>query len=116
MSPISDTWPDVDSFLDCLEPEYADRVTSTVAFLQPRFHEIEAYATSLHPQMLPSRIITDCYTWGQSFVVFEILFSDELSWIFRFGMRTMDAYYNTPAQLERKILNEVAALRLVRER
>ena len=31
-------------------------------------------------------------------------------------MRPMDAYFNTAAQLERKILNEVAALHLVRQR
>ncbi|KAF8225361.1 hypothetical protein L208DRAFT_1306591 [Tricholoma matsutake] len=116
MPPISDTWPDVDAFLSCLEPDYADRVTSMVAFLRPRFNEIEAYATSLHSQNLPCRIISDCYTWGQSFTVFEIFFNDELSWIIRFGMRPMDGYFNTPAQLERKILNEVAALRLVRNR
>jgi len=116
MPPVSDTWPDVDAFLQSLEPELADRVTSMVSFLRPRFHQVEAYATSLHPLNLPCRIISDRYTWGQSFTVFEILFNDELSWIIRFGMRSMDTYFNTPAQLERKILNEVAALRLVRER
>lgn len=81
------------------------------------------------------------YTWGQSFVVFELVFEgageevwsgddvaevggsekqeqgqEEESWIIRFGMRPMDAYFNTAAQLERKILNEVAALHLVRTR
>jgi hypothetical protein len=116
MPPISDTWPDVDAYLASLEPEYADRVTSMVSFLQPHFAKLETYATSLHPQKLPCRIITNRYTWGQSFTVFEVYFNDELSWIFRFGMRPMDGYFNTPAQLERKILNEVAALRLVRER
>jgi len=116
MPPISDTWPDVDAYLASLEPEYADRVTSMVTFLRPRFAKLETYATSLHPEQLPCRIITNRYTWGQSFAVFEVCFNDELSWIFRFGMRSMDGYFNTPAQLERKILNEVAALRLVRER
>ncbi|KAF8064019.1 phosphotransferase enzyme family-domain-containing protein [Lyophyllum atratum] len=118
MPPISTTWPDVCASLTVLEPEYADRITSMVALLRPRFTDIEAYASSLHPTKpkLPCRIIADHYTWGQSFAVFEILFDDGLSWIMRFGMRPMDAYFNTAEQLERKILNEVAALQLVRER
>lgn len=116
MPPISDSWPDVDASLNALEPDYADRITSMVASLQSRFTQIAYYASSLHPTNLPCRIITDRYTWGQSFAVFEILFNDGLSWIIRFGMRPMDVYFNTAAQLERKILNEVAALRLVRER
>ncbi|GLB44217.1 putative phosphotransferase enzyme family protein [Lyophyllum shimeji] len=116
MPPISTAWPDVDASLAVLEPEYADRITSMVAFVTPRSKVIETYASSLHPTKCPCRIITDHYTWGQSFAVFEILFDDDVSWIMRFGMRPMDAYFNTAEQLERKILNEVAALQLVRER
>ncbi|KAF5376121.1 hypothetical protein D9615_007672 [Tricholomella constricta] len=116
MLPISNAWPDVQASLKALEPEYADRITSMVASLRPRFNDIETYASSLHPTKCPCRIISDLYTWGQSFAVFEIVFDDGLSWIMRFGMRPMDAYFNTAEQLERKILNEVAALRLVRER
>ena len=116
MPPISDNWPDVQASLDVLEPEYAERVTSMLDFLQPHFTHIANYATSLHPQRLACRLITDHYTWGQSFTVFEVLFSNDTSWIIRFGMRPMDAYFNTAAQLERKILNEAAALHLVRQR
>ena len=64
-------------------------------------------------QHLHCRPISGKYTWGPSFTVFEILFSDNNSWIKQFGMRPIDAYFNTAAQLERKILNEVAALHLV---
>jgi len=116
MPPISDAWPDVAASLAALDHDYADRITAIVSVLQPRFKDIEYFASSLHPTKHPCRIITDRYTWGQSFAVFEIILNDELSWIIRFGMRPMDAYFNTAAQLERKILNEVAALRLVRER
>ncbi|KAG5652057.1 hypothetical protein H0H81_006454 [Sphagnurus paluster] len=116
MPPISNSWPDVNASLNALEPEYADRITSMVDFIRPRTADIESYASSLHPTKCSCKIITDNYTWGQSFAVFEIVFSDGLSWIMRFGMRPMDAYFNTAEQLERKILNEVAALRLVRER
>jgi len=113
---ISDNWPDVAASLEIMEPEYAHRITSLVDQLKPCHDIISAYASSLHPQRLPCRLISDKYTWGQSFTVFEILFSDSSSWIIRFGMRPMDAYFNTAAQLERKILNEVAALHLVRQR
>ena len=113
---ISDNWPDVAASLEIMEPEYADRVTSMVDQIKPCHDIITAYASSLHPQCLHCRLVSDKYTWGQSFTVFEILFSDNSSWIIRFGMRPMDAYFNTTAQLERKILNEVAALHLVRQR
>ena len=113
---ISDNWPDVAASLEIMEPEYATRITSLVNQLKPSHDIISAYASSLHSQHLPCRLISDKYTWGQSFTVFEILFSDDSSWIIRFGMRPMDAYFNTAAQLERKILNEVAALHLVRQR
>ncbi|KDR78302.1 hypothetical protein GALMADRAFT_119330 [Galerina marginata CBS 339.88] len=116
MPPISDNWPDVTASLEIMEPEYASRVTSMVHQLNPHHRAIELYASSLHPQRLPCRLISDHYTWGQSFVVFELYFSDNVSWIIRFGMRPMDAYFNTAAQLERKILNEVAALHLVSQR
>ncbi|KAF8900125.1 hypothetical protein CPB84DRAFT_1680758 [Gymnopilus junonius] len=116
MSPISDIWPDVTASLEIMEPEYATRVTSMAEQLRPHHRAIESYASSFHPQQLPCRLVADHYTWGQSFVVFELFFSDNLSWIIRFGMRPMDAYFNTAAQLERKILNEVAALHLVRQR
>ncbi|KXN90430.1 hypothetical protein AN958_04299 [Leucoagaricus sp. SymC.cos] len=137
MAPISDTWPDVQLSLELLPPEFADRVTSLVQWLSPHFSDIEAYASRLHPRNRRCRIIKDNYTWGQSFAVFELVFEDERngesgdddrskegkeeeqeeeSWIIRFGMRPMDAYFNTAAQLERKILNEVAALHLVRTR
>ncbi|KAF8816895.1 hypothetical protein BYT27DRAFT_7205264 [Phlegmacium glaucopus] len=113
---ISDNWPDVAASLEIMEPEYAHRITSLVDQLKLCHDTISAYASSLHPQCLPCQLIPDKYTWGQSFTVFEILFSDNSSWIIRFGMRPMDAYFNTAAQLERKILNEVAALHLVRQR
>lgn len=117
MSPcISENWPDVAASLEIMEPEYAHRITSLVDQLKPSHDNISAYASSLHPQHLHCHLISDKYTWGQSFTVFEILFSDNSSWIIRFGMQPMDAYFNTAAQLERKILNEVAALHLVRQR
>ncbi|PPQ83221.1 kinase [Psilocybe cyanescens] len=115
MAPISDNWPDVAASLDMMEPEYVNRVISMVEQLKPHHRSIESYATSLHPRRLSCQLV-EHYTWGQSFVVFELLFSDNVSWIIRFGMRPMDAYFNTAAQLERKILNEVAALHLVRQR
>ncbi|KAF8970712.1 hypothetical protein BDZ97DRAFT_1790635 [Flammula alnicola] len=116
MPPISDNWPDVNASLEIMEPEYANRVISMVSQLKPHHSAIESYASSLHPQRLPCRLVADHYTWGQSFLVFELLFPSNMSWIIRFGMRPMDAYFNTAAQLERKILNEVAALHLVRQR
>lgn len=139
MAPISDTWPDVQLSLELLPPDFTDRVTSLVQWLTPHFSNIEAYTSSLHPRKRKCRIVKDNYTWGQSFVVFEIVFEgagecenavdqsdetekqkqveqEEESWIIRFGMRPMDAYFNTAAQLERKILNEAAALHLVRTR
>lgn len=115
MPPISDNWPDVEASLDIMEPEYANRVTSMVNQLKPHRRAIESYASSFHLQHLSCTLL-DHFTWGQSFVVFELLFADGSSWIIRFGMRPMDAYFNTAAQLERKILNEVAALHLVRQR
>lgn len=147
MAPISDTWPDVQLSLELLPPEFADRVTSLVEWLTPHFSNIETYVRGLHPKKRRCRIVRENYTWGQSFVVFEIVFNreedeeekgdgkqdedaqtvgetetgsngveEDESWIIRFGMRPMDAYFNTAAQLERKILNEVAALHLVRTR
>jgi hypothetical protein len=154
MAPISDTWPDVQLSLDILPPDYARRVTSLVDWLSPHFSNIEAYASGLHPHRRQCRIVRENYTWGQSFLVFEIVFEgvvgaregknvvvaradteekereekeekganvvkdeeEEESWIIRFGMRPMDAHFNTAAQLERKILNEVAALHLVSTR
>lgn len=141
MAPLSDTWPDVQLSLEQLPLEFADRVTSLVEWLTPHFENIETYVTSLHPRKRSCRIVKDNYTWGQSFVVFEIVFEGpeeektnndeddnsvavedttplqaEESWIIRFGMKPMDALFNTAAQLERKILNEAAALHLVRTR
>src|SRR5258708_7578628 len=114
MTPISDNWPDVQGSLEIMEPEYRMRITTMVDQLTPYRKSIESYASSLHPQRRSCRLL-DHYTWGQSFLVYELLF-DEESWIIRFGMRPMDAYFNTAEQLERKILNEAASLRLVRER
>jgi len=114
MTPISVNWPDVQGSLQIMEPEYAMRITTMVNQLTPYRKRIESYASSLHPQRRSCRLL-DHYTWGQSFLVYELLFDDE-SWIIRFGMRPMDAYFNTAEQLERKIQNEVASLRLVRER
>ena len=114
MSPISDNWPDIEASLEIMEPENATRITSMVDQLIPHRTKIESFASSLHPHRLPCRLL-DHYTWGQSFLVYELRFEDE-SWIIRFGMRPMDAYFNTAEQLERKILNEVAALHLVRQR
>ncbi|KAF9484191.1 hypothetical protein BDN70DRAFT_872888 [Pholiota conissans] len=116
MAPISDNWPDTRASLEIMEEEYTSRIISMVNQLMPHYATIESFATSLHPKRLPCRLITEHYTWGQSFLVFELLFQDNTSWIIRFGMRPMDAYFNTAAQLERKILNEVAALHLVRQR
>ncbi|KAF8999814.1 phosphotransferase enzyme family-domain-containing protein [Cyathus striatus] len=116
MAPVSTNWPDVESSLQLMDPDSAERVKSMVSFLRPRFPQIEAFASSNHPRNIPCHLIGDHYTWGQSFAVFEILFDDGTSWIIRFGMSPMDAYFNTAEQLERKILNEVAALHLVRQR
>lgn len=115
MSPISHNWPDLHASLEIMEPEYAMRITSMAHQLAPHRERIECYASSLHPQRRSCRLL-EHFTWGQSFLVYELLFHDSESWIIRFGMRPMDAYFNTAEQLERKILNEVAALRLVRER
>ena len=112
---ISDNWPDVAASLEIMEPKYVLQITSIVDQLKHSHDIITAYASSLHPQRLHCRLISDKYTWGQSFTVFEIFFSDNTSWIIRFGMRPIDDF-NTAAQLERKILNEVAALHLVRQR
>src|SRR6266511_5603895 len=114
MSPISKNWPNIEASLEIMEPENATRITSLVDQLIPHRTKIESFASSLHPRRLPCRLL-DHYTWGQSFLVYELRFEDE-SWIIRFGMRPMDAYFNTAEQLERKILNEVAALHLVRQR
>jgi len=115
MPAISDNWPDITASLEIMEPDFADRITSMVDQLAPHRQTIESFASSLHPQRLPCRLL-EHYTWGQSFLVYELVFDDSMSWIIRFGMRPMDAYFNTSAQLERKILNEVAALHLVRQR
>ena len=116
MSLISSAWPDDAESLEAMPQDYADRITSMVHFLQPQQSRIEQFASSFHPLSLPCRLITEKYTWGQSFAVFEIRFVDGVSWIIRFGMRPMDAYFNTAAQLERKINNEAAAIHLVRQR
>ncbi|KAF9529119.1 hypothetical protein CPB83DRAFT_853259 [Crepidotus variabilis] len=115
MAPISEYWPDVEASLEVMETAFAARITSMVEQLTPHRNLIESYASSLHPHRLSCRLL-DHFTWGQSFLVYELLFEDNVSWIIRFGMRPMDAYFNTTAQLERKILNEVAALHLVRQR
>ncbi len=96
-----------------MDPLSAERITSLVDQLKPHQHRIESFASSYHPHHLPCRL-QEHYTWGQSFLVFELLFLDDTSWIIRFGMSPMDAYFNTAEQLQRKILNEVAALHLVR--
>ncbi len=116
MAPISSNWPDTQASLEIMEPEYAHRVTSMVEQIKPHHSRIESYASSLHPNHLSCKLLGENYTWGQSFLVYELLFEDDTSWIIRFGMRPMDAYFNTAAQLQRKILNEVAALHLVRRR
>lgn len=116
MAPISDNWPDTKASLKVMDAEYANRIISMANLLVPHYAKVETYASSLHPKRLPCRLLAEHYTWGQSFLVFELLFQDDTSWIIRFGMRPMDAYFNTAAQLERKILNEVAALHLVRQR
>ncbi|KAG2005507.1 serine/threonine protein kinase [Coprinopsis cinerea AmutBmut pab1-1] len=123
--PISDSWPDLEASLEQLDEPTAKRITSLHDHLLPHSTEISAYATSLHPQNLPSRLITSTYTWGQSFLVYEIVFErpddestvDE-SWVARFGLPPYegDEFFNTPEQLERKILNEVGALKVVKER
>jgi len=87
-----------------------------VSYLQMHIKAIEAFAASLHPTATACSIRPDRFTWGQSFTVFEVEFEDGVSWVLRLGMCTDDEYYHTAAQLERKILNEVAALRLVSER
>lgn len=115
MAPISDNWPNVQGSLAIMQPEDAIRITDMVDQLAPHRKNIESYASSLHPLRRSCRLLGH-YTWGQSFLVYELLFDDDESWIIRFGMRPMDAYFNTAEQLERKILNEVAALCLVRER
>ncbi|PPR02294.1 hypothetical protein CVT24_011633 [Panaeolus cyanescens] len=116
MPPISSNWPDVEASLEIMDPEFCDRITSMVNQLKPHYQRIQEYASTFHPKQLPCKLMSDCYTWGQSFLVYELVFEDNMSWIIRFGMRPMDAYFNTAAQLERKILNEVAALHLVRQR
>ncbi|RXW17762.1 hypothetical protein EST38_g8094 [Candolleomyces aberdarensis] len=79
------------------------------------------------------RMIRDQWTWGQSFLVYEIVFyrdrgseedvdeeDDNIieSWVIRFGLPPYegDEFFNTPDQLERKILNEVGALKVVKQR
>jgi hypothetical protein len=116
MTRISDAWPNPHQSLQDLEPDHVHRITLAVSFLQSHLQGIRAFASSLHPQQRLCNIDTDRFTWGQSFTVFEVVFDDGLSWILRLGMCSDDEYYNTTAQLERKILNEAAALHLVRER
>ena len=75
---------------------------------------ITAYTSFLHRQHLHCRLISDKCTWGQSFTVSEILFSDR---IMQFGMQPIDAYFNTAAQLERKFSPKwLVPLHLVRQR
>ncbi|KAJ2919560.1 hypothetical protein MD484_g844, partial [Candolleomyces efflorescens] len=80
------------------------------------------------------RMVRDQWTWGQSFLVYEIVFyrdrgseedvgeeeEDSIleSWVIRFGLPPYegDEFFNTPDQLERKILNEVGALKVVKQR
>jgi len=120
MAPISDTWPNAKIALEFHPPEFVDRVGSLVNWLLPHFSDVESYATRLHPCNKKCRIVQDNFTWGQSFVVFEIVFDgsqdEEESWIIRFAMPPIGDSFNTPAQLERKIMNEAAALQLVRSR
>ena len=127
--PISDIWPDVEASLEQLDDATAKRITSLHDHLLPYSTHIAEYATSLHPHHWPCRLITSSYTWGQSFLVYELIFhedpdsdpdrkNEEESWVARFGLPPYegDEFFNTPEQLERKILNEVGALRVVRER
>ena len=120
MAPISDTWPNAKIALEFHPPEFVDRVASLVNWLLPHFSDVESYATRLHPRNKKCRIVQDNFTWGQSFVVFEIVFGgsqdEDESWIIRFAMPPIGDSFNTPAQLERKIMNEAAALQLVRTR
>lgn len=125
MAPISDAWPNAKAALEFHSPDFVDRVASLVKWFLPHFLDVELYATSLHPRNKKCRIVQDNYTWGRSFVVFEIVFvgaadngpqDEEESWIIRFAMPPIGDSFNTPAQLERKIMNEAAALQLVRTR
>jgi len=116
MTRISDSWPNPQHSLESLEPDHVHRITLVVSYLQMHTKPIEAFASSLHPTMSACSIRPDRFTWGQSFTVFEVEFEDGTSWVLRLGMCTDDEYFHTAAQLERKILNEVAALRLVSER
>ncbi|KAH6912207.1 hypothetical protein BKA70DRAFT_1384736, partial [Coprinopsis sp. MPI-PUGE-AT-0042] len=131
--PISDTWPDVEASLEQLDEATAKRITSLHDHLLPYSTHIADYASSLHQHRLPCRLVTSSYTWGQSFLVYELVFQDPEarvgdpdhdkryegeSWVARFGLPPYegDEFFNTPEQLERKISNEVGALRIVRER
>ncbi|KAF6750362.1 hypothetical protein DFP72DRAFT_910896 [Ephemerocybe angulata] len=121
--PISDCWPALEPSLELLDPPTHKRITSLHQHLLPLCQRIEGYATSQHPQTAPCRMITTSWTWGQSFLVYELVFEgedadSEQSWVARFGLPPYegDEFFNTPEQLERKILNEVGALRVVKER
>ncbi|TFK19638.1 hypothetical protein FA15DRAFT_674230 [Coprinopsis marcescibilis] len=116
--PISDCWPPLEASLEQLDEPTHKRITSLHDHLLPHSTHISAYATSLHPKRSPCDLITSTYTWGQSFLVYEIVFREGESWVARFGLPPYegDEFFNTPEQLERKILNEVGALRVVKER
>ncbi|TEB33889.1 hypothetical protein FA13DRAFT_1812454 [Coprinellus micaceus] len=125
--PISDCWPALEASLATLDAPTHRRITSLHDHLLPFVKHIEDYASSLHPKRSPCRMVTSSWTWGQSFLVYELVFRSgsaansaetEESWVARFGLPPYegDEFFNTPEQLERKILNEVGALRVVKER
>ncbi|KAJ3521089.1 hypothetical protein NMY22_g12457 [Coprinellus aureogranulatus] len=120
--PISDCWPALEPSLALLDAPTHKRITSLHEHLLPFVKHIEDYASSVHPKRSPCRMVTSSWTWGQSFLVYELVFEAaadaEESWVARFGLPPYegDEFFNTPEQLERKILNEVGALRVVKQR
>lgn len=111
-------WPDVATALAAMEPTYSKRITDMTAAID--FKLLEAYLSTLRNQS-PCHIIQDCYTWGQSFIVFEAVF-DDLSWVIRVGISMTSASRDPKScsshdlLLRKKMLNEAAALAVVRER
>jgi hypothetical protein len=107
----SDSWKPVNQALEIWDEIARTRIESFVRGLN--FDKIKEYATTLHPNRATCSINESVFTLGQTFVVFEIVFSDGLLWIIRLKMpnreRQRSSFLSTTEC-------EIATLRLIRER
>ncbi|KAF8593322.1 hypothetical protein BDV93DRAFT_566676 [Ceratobasidium sp. AG-I] len=109
----SETWRDVSVALGDFEDDsYRNRVTSLATSID--FGRVEEYPTSLLPSYGPCHVIQDRYTWGQSFLVFEIRFDSGVAWVIRFAMSHKIS--SSRVEIEAKIRHEASVLGLVRSR